>query len=315
MRSASRSPSRSCATGPWWTSSPSHPSWSPPDRRRHHGTVGHAASSHRRVLLCAPLSGRRARIIAPNEAPGPVSSTAAAALPRISTAWRRAWPAPARSATVVSGGRQGAAATGGLEDADMINDSHIDLAGFVASEPAFKRIAGGTSTAKLRVAYTERRFNRETGEWGDGPTSFVTVLCWRTLADNVAVCLRKGEPVLVRGRLRVREYEGKDGSRGTETEVDASSIVHDLSRGVAHFSRTRRAPGETAAENAEALAAQAHDGEGGAVVNGTDESGAAGSASGQNGADENGAGDGVLDERAVAEFASELTEAAGEVTA
>ncbi len=210
----------------------------------------------------------------------------------------------------------------------MINDSHIDLAGFVASEPAFRRIAGGTSTAKLRVAYTERRFNRETGEWGDGPTSFVTVLCWRTLADNVAVCLRKGEPVLVRGRLRVREYEGKEGSPRIAVEVEASSVGHDLSRGVAHFSRTRRAPGETAAENADALAAaQSQDGEepagrdepgppggpvggpavgdGGAVVNGTDGSGASG----------NGAGDGVLDERAVAEFASELTEAVGEVSA
>ncbi len=135
----------------------------------------------------------------------------------------------------------------------MSNDANIDLAGFVASGPSFKRLATGTSTAKLRVAYTERRLNRETGEWGDGPTSFVTVLCWRTLADNVAVCLRKGEPVLVRGRLRVREYEGKDGSRGTETEIDASSIGHDLSRGVAHFSRTRRVPGETAVESAEAF--------------------------------------------------------------
>jgi len=64
----------------------------------------------------------------------------------------------------------------------MINDANIDLAGFVASEPFFKLLDNGTSTAKLRVAYTERRFNRETGEWGDGPTSFVTVLCWRTLA-------------------------------------------------------------------------------------------------------------------------------------
>ena len=144
----------------------------------------------------------------------------------------------------------------------MINDASIDLAGFVVSEPSFKRLATGTSTAKLRVAYTERRLNRETGEWGDGPTSFVTVLCWRALADNVAMCLRKGEPVLVRGRLRVREYEGKDGSRGTETEIDASSVGHDLSRGVAHFSRTRRAPGETAAENAEALVgAQSQDGD------------------------------------------------------
>jgi single-strand DNA-binding protein len=137
----------------------------------------------------------------------------------------------------------------------MINDANIDLAGFIASEPSFKRLDSGTSTAKLRVAYTERRFNRETGEWGDGPTSFVTVLCWRTLADNVAVCLRKGEPVLVRGRLRIREYQDKEGSPRSVTEVEASSVGHDLSRGVAHFSRTRRAPGETAAESTEAQAA------------------------------------------------------------
>ena len=179
----------------------------------------------------------------------------------------------------------------------MINDANIDLAGFVVSEPSFKRLATGTSTAKLRVAYTERRLNRETGEWGDGPTSFVTVLCWRSLADNVAMCLRKGEPVLVRGRLRVREYEGKDGSRGTETEIDASSVGHDLSRGVAHFSRTRRAPGETAAESAGAPAAgQAQDGDEQDQMTGRD----------GDGPDGNGAGGGVLDEGAVAEFASEM---------
>jgi len=198
----------------------------------------------------------------------------------------------------------------------MINDANIDLAGFVASEPSFKRLPTGTSTAKLRVAYTERRLNRETGEWGDGPTSFVTVLCWRTLADNVAVCLRKGEPVLVRGRLRVREYEGKDGSRGTETEVDASSIGHDLSRGVAHFSRTRRAPGETAAESAEALAAPpSQDGgeqDGPAHPSGRDGSGPDADAAGDEeagtgGAGGNGAGGGVLDDGAVAGFASEMS--------
>jgi len=233
----------------------------------------------------------------------------------------------------VAGGR---VPPGWLEDTDMSNDANIDLAGFVASEPSFRRLATGTSHAKLRVAYTERRLNRETGEWGDGPTSFVTVLCWRTLADNVAMCLRKGEPVLVRGRLRVREYEGKDGSRGTETEIDASSIGHDLNRGVAHFSRTRRAPGETAAESAEAVAAaQSQDGEeldppagrggpglpGGAAGdeaagNGTGDGGN-GMGDGGNGMGDggNGAGGGVLDDGAVAEFASEMSRSLEETPA
>jgi len=220
----------------------------------------------------------------------------------------------------------------------MINDANIDLAGFVASEPSFKLLDNGTSTAKLRVAYTERRFNRETGEWGDGPTSFVTVLCWRTLADNVAVCLRKGEPVLVRGRLRVREYQDTEGRPRAVTEVDASSIGHDLSRGVAHFSRTRRAPGETAAENAEAQAGPAsQDGEepaspadpvgrdepgrpDGPAAKRTAGKGAAGkNGAGKGGADETGPGEGgagengasVLDDDAVAQLASQLSGSPG----
>jgi single-strand DNA-binding protein len=221
----------------------------------------------------------------------------------------------------------------------MINDANIDLAGFVASEPSFKVLDNGTSTAKLRVAYTERRFNRENGEWGDGPTSFVTVLCWRTLADNVAVCLRKGEPVLVRGRLRVREYQDAEGRPRTVTEVDASSVGHDLSRGVAHFSRTRRAPGETAAENAEVQAGPSPDGEETSHPAGGDEPGrpdgpagqrpagkrAAGKrAAGQDGAGDSGAdgngpgedgtdgsGAGVLNDDAVAGLASEMNGSAG----
>ena len=150
----------------------------------------------------------------------------------------------------------------------MLNDSQITLAGFVASEPAFKRLAGGSTTTTLRVAWTPRHISRETGEWVDGQTSFVSVQCWRTLATNVAVCLRKGEPVLVTGRLRVRPYHDKDGAPRIAVEIDANSVGHDLNRGVAHFSRTRRAAGETAAESAEALAAAEDQQPGGGNGNG-----------------------------------------------
>jgi len=217
----------------------------------------------------------------------------------------------------------------------MTNDANIDFAGFVVNEPSFTRLASGASKVTLRIAYTERRFNRETGDWGDGPTSFVNVLCWRTLADNVAMCLRKGEPVVVRGRMRIREYEDKDGSPRSITEVEASQVGHDLSRGVAHFSRTRRAAGETAAESAGALAATAaRDGEepaggdepgprgapardgaaghGAAGGNGAGGNGASGNDLGRNGVAEDGAAvGGVLDDDAVAEFAGQMSESLG----
>lgn len=181
----------------------------------------------------------------------------------------------------------------------MINDAQVVLTGFVASAPSFRHTARGNPATTLRVAYTPRHIDRDTGEWADGETSFVNVLCYRTLATNVAMCLRKGEPVLVRGRLRVRPFQDKEGAPRIAVEVDAQSVGHDLTRGVAHFSRTHRAAGETAAESAEAQAAAQ------SRLPGEDQAGLQGPAG-------SATGDGVLDEGAVAEFVSGLGQAADE---
>ena len=128
----------------------------------------------------------------------------------------------------------------------MINDAQVFLSGYVARDPRFRITANGISSVSLRVAYTPRRVDRESGEWTDGPTSFVSVVCWRTLADNVAKCLHKGEPVLVKGRLQVRPYD-KDGVSRLAVEVEATSVGHDLARGVASFQRPRRPVADHAA--------------------------------------------------------------------
>jgi single-strand DNA-binding protein len=168
----------------------------------------------------------------------------------------------------------------------MMHDAPVYLAGHLATEPQFKKVAGDVSWAKLRIAYTARWRNRETGEWSEGPTTFVNVQCWRNLADNVRTCLRKGEPVLVFGRLRIRRYNDAEGNPRTVTEVEASSVGHDLTRGTAHFSRSFRSPGRSAAEAA------------GDQADGQDADTAAPGALN---------GDGVVDEAAVAEFARELS--------
>jgi single-strand DNA-binding protein len=130
-------------------------------------------------------------------------------------------------------------AAGQTQEDGMINEAQVFLAGYVAREPRFRITTRGISSVTLRVACTPRWVDRETGEWTDGETSFVTVLCWRTLADNVAKCLHKGEPVLVKGRLHVRPYE-KDGVSRLAVEIEATSVGHDLARGVASFQRPRR---------------------------------------------------------------------------
>jgi len=132
----------------------------------------------------------------------------------------------------------------------MINEAQLFLAGYVAREPRNRTTTTGVSYTSLRVGYTPRRVDRETGEWSDAGTSFVTVFCWRALADNVATCVRKGDPVLVKGKLQVRPYTDKDGASRLAVEVEATSLGHDLSRGVANFRRAYKSPGETAAERA-----------------------------------------------------------------
>jgi single-strand DNA-binding protein len=129
----------------------------------------------------------------------------------------------------------------------MINEAQVFLAGYVATEPTCRTTTRGKSEAKMRVGYTTRRVDKETGEWADGQTSFVTVKCWGRLANNVAVCIRKGEPVVVMGRVEVRPYE-KDGAQRLSVDIYATSIGYDLARGVARFSRTRPSSGETAAD-------------------------------------------------------------------
>jgi len=136
----------------------------------------------------------------------------------------------------------------------MMNEAHISLTGYVASEPKIKMIREGVQNLSMRVAWTPRWLDRATGEWTDGSTSYVNVTCWRKLADNVAVCLRKGDPVVIKGRLSVRSYEDKQGLPRTSVDVDATSVGHDLCRGVALFQRTRPATGKTAAEYAADLA-------------------------------------------------------------
>ncbi|MGH3274941.1 MAG: single-stranded DNA-binding protein [Streptosporangiaceae bacterium] len=134
----------------------------------------------------------------------------------------------------------------------MINEAHISLSGYVATQPALKATRTGVSALTMRVAWTPRRMDRITGEWTDMGTNFLTVYAYRKLAENAAICLRKGDPIVVRGRVTTRDFEDKSGHQRTALEVDAISFGHDMTRGVSTFQRVRPQTGMTAQEYQEA---------------------------------------------------------------
>ncbi|MFI6323326.1 single-stranded DNA-binding protein [Nonomuraea sp. NPDC050556] len=120
-----------------------------------------------------------------------------------------------------------------------MNDIHVTLTGRVAAEPRQHTFGDGARVTSLRVLTNHRYFDKKTGMWADGDTVCFVVRCWRALADNVAQSIQVGHPVVVSGRLRIREF-GQEGDRRFAAEVEASSVGHDLRWGVGAFSKPDR---------------------------------------------------------------------------
>jgi single-strand DNA-binding protein len=161
----------------------------------------------------------------------------------------------------------------------MVNEAYFSVTGYVATQPKFGFTRTQVPTLSMRVGWTPRRRDPKTGDWADEPSSFATVLCYRKVAENAAASLRRGDPIIVKGTLRTREFEDPAGSRRISVDVLAESIGHDLSRGISMFTRSRTQLAQTAMEQWQAehgLAVPRPDGDAGSAVAGSAEAGLAG---------------------------------------
>ncbi|MEU6054852.1 single-stranded DNA-binding protein [Streptomyces xanthochromogenes] len=120
-----------------------------------------------------------------------------------------------------------------------MNETMVTLVGNAATQVEWRETATG-GVARFRLAVTARRFDRERQSWVDGATSFYTVWASRALGMNLTGSVAIGEPVVVHGRLKVRDEDRKDGSRRFSADVDAVAVGHDISRGTSAFRRVFR---------------------------------------------------------------------------
>lgn len=121
-----------------------------------------------------------------------------------------------------------------------MNDTTLTMVGNLTHEPAFRMTPNGVAVASLRVASTARVYDRTLGQWRDGDTLYLSLTCWRQLAEHAAETLRKGDRVIFTGRLRMRTYEAADATRRTIYEVDADALGPELLRCAATLNRTQR---------------------------------------------------------------------------
>ncbi len=121
-------------------------------------------------------------------------------------------------------------------EGNTMGSSVAHLVGNVATELRTSLENQGHERVSFRLIATERRRDAATGSWVDGDEFAVTVVCWGTLARNVAQSVRLGDPLMVAGRLTTRRFEA-DGETKYLTELRAIQLGHDLSRGRSVFSR------------------------------------------------------------------------------
>jgi len=117
-----------------------------------------------------------------------------------------------------------------------VTDS-IALTGIVATTPRNLVTGSGLVITSFRLACRQRRFDRARNSWVDADTNWYTVSSFRSLAQNVERSVRKGEHVLVTGRLRIRDWENQDRA-GTSVEVEADAIGHNLAWGTTSLVRS-----------------------------------------------------------------------------
>ena len=102
----------------------------------------------------------------------------------------------------------------------MINK--VILVGNVGQDPEVRSLETGVKVARVRLATSERIFNRQTNETTEH-TEWHTVTLWRNLAEVVDKYVRKGSQLYIEGRLRSREWE-RDGQKHYATEIVADEL-------------------------------------------------------------------------------------------
>ncbi len=103
----------------------------------------------------------------------------------------------------------------------MVNK--VILIGNVGMDPEVRTVEGGAKVARVRLATTERLYDRQSGETKEH-TEWHTITLWRGLADVVDRYVRKGSQIYVEGRLRTREWMDKDNNKRYTTEILADTM-------------------------------------------------------------------------------------------
>ena len=99
----------------------------------------------------------------------------------------------------------------------------VTLEGRVVGDVQFKFTDDGMPVARFRMVCVDRK--QVDGQWIDGAEFWITVSCFRRLAENVADSVKDKQQVLVLGKLSTSEWFDTDGSKRSAPKVVATNVA------------------------------------------------------------------------------------------
>lgn len=96
----------------------------------------------------------------------------------------------------------------------------IILMGRLTRDPELRRTGSGTAVTSFAIA-VDRDFKSQNGE---KETDFIDVVAWRSTAEFVSKHFSKGRMAVVEGRLQIRDWTDKDGTKRRTAEVIADNV-------------------------------------------------------------------------------------------
>jgi len=128
----------------------------------------------------------------------------------------------------------------------MAAGNTVTLVGNVTRDPELRFLNSGAALCNFGVA-VNRRWQQD-GEWQE-EAHFFDVTAWRDLAENIAETVKKGDRVIIDGRLQFRQWEAEDGGNRSKVEVVADDVGPSLRWATAAITKSERRDNESSSRS------------------------------------------------------------------
>ncbi len=136
----------------------------------------------------------------------------------------------------------------------MVSFNRVVLAGNLTQDPELRLTQNGVPVSSFTIAVNRIKSKSEA-------VDFFNISCWRELGETVAKYKKKGDPILVEGRLQYRTWQAQDGTKRSTVDVVADRVQFLSSGGNLQIqaeapASANKAPAEIAAAGGWGLAKQ-----------------------------------------------------------